>query len=647
MAQHSQREATADLNVARALSVAQTLIDAGPAGLTKAQLRERVEQYRYSAGQSDAAFDKQFERDKAALRESGIPLPEHDGVSEDTYRYTIRETDYGLPELHLTPGERIALHRAQLSFAHSNLPGLEHALWATAGSRAPEGGVPPGSLQASIGSETEITQLLGLTERGLRTPVVFDYIGHGRMTPHRRRVITLGTGASGHWYLIGHDLDRGELRTFRLDRIHGTIGPMKPVSADAQAAVEDIEAGRLYADLNIAAVVESLPQGQAHRAVLEGAATAHSQPATVPPRLRQVTATRSTGNASAKVDRVLNMAALLLASAEGVPPSALMDTHDVTPYQLQRDLLSLQQAGSFDADVFGRFTEVYPAPPVTLEDFDDYLAADQPITLELPGARAEELMDRPVSLTKAGALGLMIALKTLAEAAHPGEEAIAEAAGSLQQKVAQIVPAGIREAAAAMALRHSTADGSRLRAVQQAISAGCALQLSYEDSTGTLTDRQIEPVQVVYDGPRTYLRAWCRSAEAPRFFKLSRIRQLTTLVDSPRGEQAADLALSGAAAPRVARTEESLDVVLRFAPPALGLVEQFGPERQASEESGARVIATHFRTEETAVRRVIEAGGDIELLTPEYLRSEILRRCRHQLQQPAGTETGPPPRVSA
>ncbi|WP_022872451.1 helix-turn-helix transcriptional regulator [Nesterenkonia alba] len=629
-AEDVKQDVRADTGVARALSVAKTILDAGQAGLTKEQIRQRVEFYRDAAreGQDFESWDRQFGHDKAYLRASGVPLPE---PSPEDNRYRIDPEEYGLADLHLTAAERLALHRAQLIFANSNIRGLDHALWAlNPGAEPPRDDESPEALQASIGSDTEIERLMQIARIGMRQPVRFDYTSRGKLHAETRRVITLGTGARGHWYLIGHDLDAGEIRTFRLDRIREKVTSLALQDEEDRRQAERIATGQDYADVDIAAVVEKLPHTESRQSVLEGAFTAHQGPAPTRPKLRPVTPGRITDAAEAKVDRVINMAAYLLSSG-GARPSELMRRYGISDKQLQRDLLSLQQTGTFTSQ-FGEFTDVEPMPPLTVEEFrTEYLAEDPVITLTDPGGRSAEAMSRPVSLTKPGALGLLIALKALIDVCPPGEDEIVAAAESLQRKLTAIVPEKLSQAAETMALARTPADARVLAAARSAIHDGTCLHIEYTDAEGRHSSRVIEPVQVVYDGPDTYLRAWCRQAEAERFFLLSRIDSIEALPHQRRGRQAEHVELTDAVRPTPPRTEDAVDVVLRFAPAAAGVAERFHPQRAAWESDGARVIATYFRSEEALIRRVIESGGDIEVLAPETLRTEVLRRVSAQL----------------
>ncbi|WP_258933259.1 hypothetical protein [Nesterenkonia pannonica] len=124
------QEEQADDGVVRALSVAKTVLDAYRTGITRGELRERVESYieLRASGQDDDSFERMFGRDKEYLRATGVPLTEISSAGD--YRYSIDPDQYGLPDMRLEPAERLVLRQAHAVFAESNIRGLQHALWA-------------------------------------------------------------------------------------------------------------------------------------------------------------------------------------------------------------------------------------------------------------------------------------------------------------------------------------------------------------------------------------------------------------------------------------------------------------------------------------------------------------------------------------
>jgi proteasome accessory factor BC len=637
-AEEAPQTAAAEDGVVRALSLANALLNR-PGGLTREQIFDKVELYRARRDErdrlagsqhqrADAALEKLFGHDKEHLRSCGIELLEP--TAEDDYRYRISRTHYGLPDLALTSQERSALYRAQLQFARNTIAGLQHAVWAIDPERADAAGssAAPRVVQASIGSDAEVAHLLDISRIGLRAAVTFRYTGRGRRQAEIRRVVPLGTGARGHWYLLAHDLERDAQRIFRLDRVSGTIStlPAASLSEHESETVKQIAQGDRYGDLNVAAEVDRSVEGFTEHDAVEGALRVHQDaaPRTLP-KLTPGTSGRRRDDAATKTERVINMIALLLARG-GVRPSELLEKYSLSPDQLLRDLLSISLVTT---DQYPDTLDVTPFPPLNDDEFiAEYLAADELIELRAAGGA----LDKPVSLTKPGAMSLLIALKSLIELCPPGDEHIAAAADSLQRKVMAIVPEPIAHAAESMSLAPQAAHRTVLRAAQQASTSGHAVELAYTDISGRSTTRVVEPVQVVHDGPHTYVRAWCRRAQGERFFRLDRIADVKPLPNDPQGERSAALSLSDSNGPQVPVTADSVSVVLRFSPSAAGQAFLYNPVKQHTEKvTGARTIVTSFVTKEAVIGTCLRAGGDVEVIRPVELRQEVAERALERL----------------
>ncbi|NDK30397.1 helix-turn-helix transcriptional regulator [Nesterenkonia haasae] len=636
-AEDSRQTAAAEDGVVRALSLANALLNR-PGGLTREQIFDKVELYRARRNErdrlvgderkrADAALEKLFGHDKERLRSCGIDLSEP--TSDDDYRYRIHRSQYGLPDLRLSAAERLALYRAKLLFAQNSISGLQHAVWAIDPDNDYLGSPGPlRALQASIGSEAEISQLLELSKIGLHVAVSFRYTGRGRHRAETRRVVPLGTGLRGHWYVLAHDLERDAQRIFRLDRVSGTIEALPPgaLSEREAEAVLQVAQHQRYHPVDVAAELDRSGEGFADGDLAAGTLRAHQGggPKTLP-KLTPRTAGQRREDAATKTERVVNMVALLLAR-DGVQPSELLAKYDITGEQLLRDLLSISLVTT---DEFPDTLDLQPFPPLNDEEFTtEYLVADEPIVLRSGGS----VIDKPVSLTKPGALSLMIALKVLIEISPQEDQHIAEAAEQLQEKIKTIVPLAIAQAADSMSLGRRADHRPVLRSVQRAISDHHALSIAYTDISGRHSERVIEPVQIIYDGPHIYARAWCRSAEGERFFRLDRIMQITDLPHEPQREESATLLLT-INGPQIPVSEDSVPVVLRFSPSASSQAALFHPVKQHTEKgTGARTISTSFLTREAVVRTCLEAGGDIEVLRPVDLRVEIAQRARELLK---------------
>ncbi|HUG86117.1 MAG TPA: WYL domain-containing protein [Euzebya sp.] len=190
--------------------------------LTTAQINDRVGGY---GGQRDEAWRRMFERDKADLRELGVPLrTEKLDRFDDTLGYRIAPEDYDLPSVALDPGELTALALAvQLTgLGDDAAPGLDK-LAVDADLAGEQRTVPRLPLEMGIDAPNRNALAEALLTR---SRVTFGYRkgADAVESPTRRRVEPHALlHHRGRWYLRGFDTDRRADRTFRLDRIEGGV----------------------------------------------------------------------------------------------------------------------------------------------------------------------------------------------------------------------------------------------------------------------------------------------------------------------------------------------------------------------------------------------------------------------------------------
>jgi proteasome accessory factor B len=164
------------------------------------------------------AHRRQFERDKETLRGIGIPvrLESVDDLGPEQ-GYRIPPDEYYLPPLDLTPDEQAALHVAVTAVRLEGGPAPAEALWKLGGRE--------GEAANALAALPTVPALPALFDAyRSRAAVTFTYRGE------LRHVDPWGIlFRRGHWYVVGHDHDRGDRRSFRVDRIEGDVetGPAR------------------------------------------------------------------------------------------------------------------------------------------------------------------------------------------------------------------------------------------------------------------------------------------------------------------------------------------------------------------------------------------------------------------------------------
>ncbi|MBI2168440.1 MAG: WYL domain-containing protein [Actinobacteria bacterium] len=216
---------------------------------------------------------RQFERDKDALRGLGVPVEVVEDAFGDMIGYRVDPKEYELPDLDLTGEERAALHAAVSAMKLEGGEGRE-ALWklgGLAGEEAP-----------ALGALPTVPTLPALTEASRRrSEATFRHRGQVRRLQPFAIIFR-----RGNWYVVGHDLDRNDRRSFRADRIEGevAVGPPgafdRPSDFAADALMRDEpwlygEEPAVEATVHVDAVVAAwVIQRLGESAVVEGGAEA-------------------------------------------------------------------------------------------------------------------------------------------------------------------------------------------------------------------------------------------------------------------------------------------------------------------------------------------------------------------------------------
>lgn len=217
--------------------------------VTAARIRATVPGYEPDDGtdRADEAFKRMFERDKAELREMGVPLETGRTSAFDTEDgYRIARADYELPEIQLTGEEAAAVGLALRLWESAQLAGAAQSALVklkAAGIDVDAGGGIP--LQPRLDAGEPAFEPVYAAARDRRA-LTFDYQRPDEDAPTRRRVQPWGVIAwHGRWYLGGLDLDREQPRMFRLSRVVGTPKASGPAGAFEPPA--DLDLGAMVA----------------------------------------------------------------------------------------------------------------------------------------------------------------------------------------------------------------------------------------------------------------------------------------------------------------------------------------------------------------------------------------------------------------
>ena len=172
--------------------------------LTKNEIFRSVDGYEGS----DEAKERMFERDKDDLRNLGVQIEvgTFDPVFEDEAGYRIKPEGYSLNLGDIT-GTQIAL--------------LSLAAEAWRGAALDEAAHRALNKLHSMGIDSDMDSLPVIAPRLFTAHDDFQVIAHA--ISKRKRISFVYLSQDAHWYISGLDVEKNELRTFRLDRVDGEI----------------------------------------------------------------------------------------------------------------------------------------------------------------------------------------------------------------------------------------------------------------------------------------------------------------------------------------------------------------------------------------------------------------------------------------
>src|SRR5436190_1879941 len=220
--------------------------------LTARDVKGNVEGY---SEMSDEAFARRFYSDRAELRDLGVPLQSQRDEFTGEELYTLRSERYFLPALELTDDELAALQTCfyllEGKFAYAEP--LRLALQNLALGRPVLTDEAPSATAVRVEMRdpdysAEMPGRLAKLETAISKQRTVKF-GYRAMTSGKETEPTLHPYGLLHdrgvWYVIGADLDRDAIRTFRVSRIRGDIRFATRRERDFRSPTEfDIDAFR-------------------------------------------------------------------------------------------------------------------------------------------------------------------------------------------------------------------------------------------------------------------------------------------------------------------------------------------------------------------------------------------------------------------
>jgi proteasome accessory factor C len=639
--------------------------------LTARDVKSNVEGY---SEMSDEAFARRFYSDRAELTALGVPLQSQRDEFTGEELYTLRSENYFLERLDLDDDELAALQTAlyylegKFAYAEPFRLALQNLALGRAGFAEPPTETAARVRVSAPDYSPELAGRLAKLESAIskQRTVRFGYWSPRRARPGERSVNPYALRLDeGNWYVVGHDLDRGTTRTFKVSRIRGDIRFATRRERDFRIPPDfDVELHRIPRPWQIGEIV-----GRARIAVSDDTAWWVERTLSDAGTVDDGTFETDFANVDLLAGWVLrqNGRAVPLEPAELVDSvaaalSALADAHDgeapavagpkrtdprrplperpvgpVAPERfgvLQALLAHLlascgdERSATLDAgEVAARFS-------IPLEELQDHLSLLNLVNFgggcyavyaEHDGdvVRVEkelygDVFRRPPKLTPLEARAIHLAMEyvgpTIAADAHTPLKRVRK---KLEETFGRFDLAGTPVASDA------SAEETLVRVLSDGVEKRVVVEIEYlKDGDDGPSLRQVEPYTIERELPVWRVHTWDLGVDAPRTFRLDRMRSARLTGDHFEVRDGFDP--SYLSNPRIARLLHSPEVA------------RWKLERGARPlTDGSAVADVPYKTEEWLLSEILADRGETVVLEPQRLRDVVAKRAR-RLQRELG-----------
>jgi proteasome accessory factor C len=639
--------------------------------LTARDVKSNVEGY---SEMSDEAFARRFYSDRAELTALGVPLTSQRDEFTGEELYTLRSEHYFLDRLELDDDELAALQTAlyylegKFAYAEPLRLALQNLALGRAGFSEPPTETAERVRVSAPDYSPELAGRLSKLESAIskQRTVRFGYWSPRRARPGERVVNPYALRLDdGNWYVVGHDLDRDTVRTFKVSRIRGdirfatrrerdfrtpedfdveqhriprpwqigeTVGTARIAVSDDTAwwvertlsdsgAVEDGVFETEFANVDLLAGWVLRQNGRAHPLEPEELRTAVSE-------------------ALARLDESHSGEAPETAGAKRTDPRQPLPERPAGPVAperfglLQALLAHLLAACGEERSAVLDATELATRFSIPLEELQDHLSLLNLVNFgggcyavyalhdgdvvrvdkELYG----DVFRRPPKLTPLEARAIRLAIEyvgpTIAADAHTP---LARVRRKLEETFGRFDLAGTPEP------RVASDEETLVKVLSEGAEKRRVVELEYlKEGDESPSVRRVEPYTIERELPVWRVHTWDRSVDAARTFRLDRMRaaRLTDETFEPRD----GFDPSYLRNPRVARLLHS---------PAIA---RWKLERGARAlTDGSAVADVPYKTEDWLLSEILADRGETIVLEPQRLREVVAKRARRLQRETA------------
>lgn len=174
-----------------------------------------------------------------------------------------------------------------------------------------------------------------------------------------------------------------------------------------------------------------------------------------------------------------------------------------------------------------------------------------------------------------------------------------------------------------------------LESIEKGIEQSRQLAFEYTTFQGETTTRTIEPINLVFKSNVWYVYGFCHLREDMRLFRVNRIREVRLLTDSFESKKYDSLTKDTLENfySSLENRIKMIPVVLEFDLQAKAKVYDSFLEKDIKEQSNKIIVEKDLPKERWLVEMLLSFGGSVKIISPEWLKNEIITETKKILTQ--------------
>ena len=171
-------------------------------------------------------------------------------------------------------------------------------------------------------------------------------------------------------------------------------------------------------------------------------------------------------------------------------------------------------------------------------------------------------------------------------------------------------------------------DQDVFQSIKTAIFRKVLISFSYFGNNGHYSERTVEPMKLVFKSKDWYLYGFCRLRDGFRFFKLTRIKNLTLSEETFIRETPDNLQMGPSF-----KAEPVVSVKLKFLPEAAFRVYDEFTDAVTTDRQGNLYVTTDLPDNGVLFSYLLSFEDQVEVIEPAYIREQLKEKLNLMLQK--------------